>query len=140
MNRPNVKQKLSNAAIKNFANPEARERARLLTIKQFKNPTAVANAKIKALARFDTPEKRALHAQAKAVLCIETGVTFGTCTLASEWLKSTLGRGDNSQISKVCRGVIKSAYGFTWRYITLTTEAVVKPEADLFDLQSVCLG
>ena len=117
MNRPEVKEKLRTKTLKQFANPEAIEAARQRTIKQFSNHAARKLASQKAFERFNTPEKRAAHVQAKAVLCVETGVVFGTCTLAAEWLRSTFGRGDNSQISKVCRGIIKTAYGYTWKYV-----------------------
>jgi hypothetical protein len=124
MNRPEVKQKLRLKALRQFANPVAVELARQKTIEQFSNPEARKHASKKALERFNTPDKRAAHVQAKSVMCIETGVVFGTCTLAAEWLRSTVGCGDNSQISKVCRGVIKTAYGYTWRYITPAKEVV----------------
>ena len=124
MNRPDVKEKLRLKALAQFSKPEAVEANRQNTIKYFSNPEARKHASKKALERFNTPDKRANHAQAKSVMCIETGVVFGTCTLAAEWLRSTLGCGDNSQISKVCRGVIKTAYGYTWRYITPAKEVV----------------
>lgn len=127
MNNPNVKQKLSDAAKKQFAKPEAREKARLLTLKQFSNPQAVAHARLKALARFNTPEKRALHAQAKALRCVNNDKVFGTTTLAAEWVSFFLGKkADNSQIAKACRGIIKSAYGFQWEYIKQATEVEAK--------------
>jgi hypothetical protein len=118
MNRPEVKEKLRAKALQQFSNPDAIEAARQKSIKQFSNPEARKHARKKALERFNTPEKRANHVQAKSVMCVETNEIFGTCTLASEWLKSTLGCGDNSQISKVCRGIIKTAYGYTWKYVT----------------------
>lgn len=126
MANPKVKEKLRQAAIKQFSSAESRELVRQTTLKQFSNPKARENARIKALARFDTPEKQSAHAQAKSVMCIETGMVFGTCTLAAEWLRSTSGRGDNSQISKVCRGVIKTAYGYTWQYVMPATEVAAK--------------
>jgi hypothetical protein len=130
MNREDVKQKIRQATIKTFSNPQAREKARETTLKQFSNPAAIETARKKALQRFDTPEKRAAHVQAKAIICVETGVIFGTGKLAEEWLKSTIGRGDNSQISKVCRGIIKSAYGYTWRFVTPAKESAKQRLAD----------
>ena len=125
MNQPNVKQKLRDAANKQFAKPEAREKARLLTIKQFSNPQAVEVARLNALMRFNTPEKRALHAQAKALRCINNDKIFGTTTLAAEWVSSLLGKkADNSQIAKACRGIIKFAYGFQWEYIKKPKEVL----------------
>lgn len=118
MNRPDVKEKLRLKALKQFSNPKAVEALRQATTKHFANPEARKIASKKAFERFNTPEKRSAHAQAKPVMCVETGEIFGTCTLAAEWLRSTLGRGDNSQICKVCRGVTKTAYGYTWKYVT----------------------
>jgi hypothetical protein len=121
MNREDVKQKLRIAAIRQFNDTAVRERVRQTSLKQFSKPEAIEVARNNALRRFDTPEKRAAHAQAKAILCVETGVIFGTGKLAEEWLKSTIGSGDNSRISKVCRGLIKSAYGYTWKFVTPAT-------------------
>jgi hypothetical protein len=122
VNRADVKQKLRDAAIKQFTNPEARDKARLIALKQFSDPKAVEVARENALARFNTPEKRAAHTQAKAILCVETGLVFGTSTLAAEWLRSKTGSGDNSTICKVCRGIVKSSGGYTWQYVKPTTE------------------
>lgn len=126
MNRAEVKEKLRLKTLAQFSNPLAIELARQKTIAYFSKPEARKHASKKALERFNTPEKRAAHAQAKAVMCVETGKVFGTCTLAAEWLRTTLGCGDNSQISKVCRGVIKTAYGYTWRYVTQAMEVVAE--------------
>lgn len=124
MKQPDVREKLRAAASAQFSSEEARRAASEISIRQFSNPAAREIARQRALERFNTPEKRAKHAQAKAVLCVETGVTFGACTLASEWLVATIGHGDNSQISKVCRGKLKSAYGYTWRYVTQPMEVL----------------
>lgn len=118
MSKEDVKQKLRDAAIRQFSNPEARDRAKILTLKQFSNPDAVELARKKALARFDTPEKRSVHAQAKQVRCIDNGMTFGTTTLAAEWVTSWReAKSDFSQIAKACRGIVKTAYGLRWEYI-----------------------
>jgi len=126
MKNPAVREKIRQKALKQHETPESRELCRIRTLIMFQNPATRENSRQKAFARFDTPDKRAKHAQAKAVLCIETGLVFGTCTLAAEWLRSTLGCGDNSLISKVCRGVIKTAYGYTWHYV-MPTKEVAKP-------------
>jgi hypothetical protein len=130
MNRPEVKAKLSAAMIKHFSDPEARNRTRLLSLKQFSDPKAVEIAKAIALARFDSPEKRAKHAQAKAVVCLANNLVFGTTTLAAEWVSSWRGtKADNSQIAKACRGVIPTAYGLRWKYLTPPTEVLGSPRA-----------
>lgn len=131
MARPEVKEKLRQATLKQFSSAEAREFARQLTTKYFSNPHAREIARANALARFDTPEKRAKHAQSKALRCIDNGMVFGTTTLAAEWVTSWRGaKADNSQISKVCRGIIKTAYGLRWEYVTKPKEVLEKPMAD----------
>ena len=124
MNRDDVKQKLREATIQYFSNPENRNRARFLTLKQFANPSAIELARQQALARFNNPEKRAKHAQAKAIICLDNNMTFGTTTLAAEWVASRRGKADNSQIAKACRGIIPRAYNLKWQYLTPTTEVL----------------
>lgn len=124
MNRPEVKEKLRIAAIKQFADPKAREKNRQRTLHQFSNPEARALARKKALARFDTPEKRAAHVQAKAIRCVETGVVFGTSTLAAEWVTSIRGKkSDNSSIAKAARKKTL-AYGYHWEHPNQAKEAL----------------
>jgi hypothetical protein len=131
MQDPVIKQKISNSLIERFKNPLERKLLSEKTKKFFENPEARNQARQKAIARFDTPEKRAAHAQAKPILCIETGMIFGTGTLAAEWVCSQ-GRhkGDHSSIAKVCRGIKPRAYGYTWRYVTKAKEAAAKLSAD----------
>ena len=128
MQDPVIQKKISDALKEKFKSPLERELLRQRTKKFFENPKARERARQKALARFDTPEKRAAHVQAKAVLCVETGIVFGTGTLAAEWVCSQ-GKyeGDHSSIAKVCRGIKPQAYGYTWRYVTATTEEAAKP-------------
>jgi hypothetical protein len=116
---PDLKKRISEKVTAYVSKPEVRERARNITLKYFSNPEAREKASLLAKKRFDSPEKREKHAQAKALICIETGMKFGTTTLASEWIRS-LGqyKGDNSLIAKACRGGCPSAYGYTWRYLT----------------------
>jgi len=120
-NRTDVKTKLRNAALKQFANPEVRNRAKLLTQKYFSNPIARQLARQKALARFDTPEKRAAHVQSKAIICLDNNMIFGSTTLAAEWVASWRGKADNSQIAKACRGLVPKAYNLRWRYLPPAT-------------------
>lgn len=120
-NRPEVKTKLRNAALRQFSDSQARDKARLTAIRQFSNPIARQVAKQKALARFDTPEKRAAHVQAKAIVCLDNNMIFGSTTLAAEWVASWRGKADNSQIAKACRGLISTAYNLRWRYLKPAT-------------------
>jgi hypothetical protein len=122
MRSESVREKIRQAAIKQFSNPLAREKLRQGVLRHFSNPKAIEVLREKALARFDTPEKRSAHVQAKAILCVEANMTFGTSTLAAEWLRATTGRGDNSQICKACRGIVKSAYGYTWKFVKQAME------------------
>jgi hypothetical protein len=130
MKDPILRQKLRECAVRQFSDPAAREENSRRTKKFFENPKAREHARKKALERFDTPEKRAAHAQAKAILCVETGMIFGTGTLAAEWVCSQgKYKGDNSSIAKVCRGIKPQAYGHTWRYVTPPTGAAAKSSA-----------
>lgn len=118
VSRPEVKLKISKSLKKYFSDPENRKKRRLTSIAHFKNPEARALASKKARERFNTPEKRSEHAQAKSVKCIETGMIFGTGTLAAEWIASQgKYKGDHSSIAKVCRGEKISAFGYTWKYV-----------------------
>jgi len=120
---PEIRAKISQTLKEYFANPTNREKLSAATIAQFKNPKARALASKRARERFNTPEKRAAHVQAKAVKCIETGMIFGTGTLAAEWVASQgKYKGDHSSIAKVCRGEKSSAYGYTWRYVKRTKD------------------
>jgi len=124
MNRPEVKDKLRAAMIKHFSNPEARKLNALKTKQYFSDPKNVEHARQKALARFDTSEKRASHAQAKALICLDNGMVFGTTTLAAEWVTSWRGaKADNSQIARACRGESVMAYGLRWKYLQPAKES-----------------
>lgn len=137
VNKPEFKQKVRQAALKQFSDPAAREKARQITLQQFADPKARENARIKALARFDSPEKRAKHAQAKSVRCINNGMVFGTTTLAAEWVASwRSGKSDNSQIAKACRGIIKNAYGLRWEYVKPATEVAASQSSGMLAPES----
>lgn len=124
MNRPEVKEKLRKRSIEQFANLRARLNAAKKAKEHFENPESRALARELALARFDTPEKRAAHAQAKAIRCIETGVIFGTGTLAAEWVSTIIGKkADNSTIARAARSG-RASYNFHWAYITEATEVL----------------
>lgn len=130
MKRPEIIEKLRQAANKQFASKQAREIQRQNTILQFSNPEARHLARQKALARFDTPEKRSRHAQAKALICVDNNMTFGSTTLAAEWVTTWRGtKADNSQIAKACRGIIKTAYSLRWAYIKPSKEVLAESGA-----------
>lgn len=80
-----------------------------------RSPAALANHRA-AMAR---PEVRAKMAAAAAVpvLCVETGRIFSAVIEAAVWLRSE-GRShaQGGHISQACKGIRKTAYGYTWRH------------------------
>jgi hypothetical protein len=59
---------------------------------------------------------------ARAVLCVETGVTFGSLNDAARWLRETgKSKARNSLIVSACKGRCRGAYGYTWQYVDQTT-------------------
>lgn len=50
---------------------------------------------------------------AKVVVCIETGEIFGTAKSGAQKMGNS---NDPSQIIKVCRGRLKTAHGYHWKY------------------------
>lgn len=57
------------------------------------------------------------HKGAKKVLCVETGVVFDCLQDAAKWLRAN-GRSSATQsnISSVCTGNLKTAYGYHWKH------------------------
>lgn len=54
---------------------------------------------------------------AKAVICLETGVRFECIKHATDWLKSQgFQKASDAPISRACRGMFNTGYGYTWRY------------------------
>lgn len=121
--RPEVKAKISTTLKDYFSDPKNIARLKRQTTKFFKNPAARKLASQKAKERFNSPEKRAAHAQAKAVKCVETGMVFGTGTLAAEWIAAQgIYKGDNSSIAKAAR-CQTTAYGYHWKYVKKRSKA-----------------
>ena len=115
--RPEVKVKISTTLKDYFSDPKNIARLKRQTTEFFKNPAARKLASQKAKERFNSPEKRAAHAQAKIVKCVETGMIFGTGTLAAEWIASQgIYKGDHSSIARAARNKT-TAYGYRWRYV-----------------------
>lgn len=56
--------------------------------------------------------KKMNGAKAKRILCVETGVIYPSAREAARILN--IGQGN---ISAVCRGIYKQAYGFRWEYV-----------------------
>ena len=57
-------------------------------------------------------------ARARPVQCIETGITFDAGIDAVKWLQSTgKVKCTSSSLTQACQGKLKTAYGFTWRYV-----------------------
>lgn len=61
----------------------------------------------------------AKNGSARSVICIETGAHFATMKDAGLWVVS-IGKSKNSRtstnINSVCLGLLKRAYGYTWKY------------------------
>lgn len=57
------------------------------------------------------------HKLAKKVFCVETGAVFDCGEDAAKWLRSQgFSMARQSNISSVCTGNLKSAYGFHWKH------------------------
>lgn len=58
------------------------------------------------------------HPMARAVVCVENGLVFGTSVMAAEWLRSqgVPAKAGKSAIYSACSGRSHTAYGFTWAY------------------------
>lgn len=52
------------------------------------------------------------YSQSKQVLCVETGIVYPSTIEVERQLGFA-----NSHISSACTGRLKTAYGYTWRYI-----------------------
>lgn len=76
----------------------------------------------KRLHKF-TPEQllkikqSAIAARGRKVLCVDNGLEFDAIVDASAWLRDQgFPKASPAAVSRVCRGIVKSAYGLTWRY------------------------
>lgn len=68
--------------------------------------------KIERQVKNRTYAKLGQHSQAREVLCIELGIVFNCAKSAT--IKLGI---DNSDIGKACRGKLKTAGGYHWRYV-----------------------
>lgn len=59
----------------------------------------------------------AKNGRAKAVICIDTNTRFECIKDAENWLKLETGKG--AHISDCCKGRIKSAGGYRWKYLDI---------------------
>jgi hypothetical protein len=70
-------------------------------------------------ARLSQSRTGARSHKARAVMCIETGVTYPTVKAAQDWIvsigKSKLAR--SSLLAAAARGEFEFAYGYRWKYI-----------------------
>ena len=103
-----------NASIKAaYLRPDVRAKIK----KNARTPLALANHK----AAMERPEVREKLRQANAVRvqCIETGQIFPMVLSAVQWLKEN-GRpkAQGVHICQASAGKVKTAYGYTWRYIS----------------------
>lgn len=106
--------------------PEARAKMSAWHTGRHKSPetrakmSAALMGNTRCLGRRVSPETReklanqkrgSANPQAKTVVCVETGVSYLTMADAA---RSVCGNPDS--ISKACRGSLKTAYGYHWRY------------------------
>lgn len=61
---------------------------------------------------YGTRNKRIAMAQSKQVLCVETGVIYPS----TQEVERQLGFA-NTHIGSCCNGKLKTAYGYTWKYV-----------------------
>lgn len=89
-----------------WANPDARAK-RIEAMKQsHSSPEARENKK-----------EYMRKANAKPIICIETGVTYRTLADAVDWLSATRNKKHFQQcLGQAASGKMKTAYGYTWRY------------------------
>lgn len=53
----------------------------------------------------------------RPVICVDLGTTFDALSSAEQWLRSNgYPKAASSAITRVCKGKLKSAYGFRWKY------------------------
>lgn len=58
------------------------------------------------------------HWKATSIMCIETGKKFSYVNEAVNWLKSIGNtKATHTSLTKCCKELQKSAYGYTWKYI-----------------------
>lgn len=56
--------------------------------------------------------------QMKAVICIESGQSFSSMNEAARWLQENgSAKADVSAITRAAKGKVKTAYGFTWKFL-----------------------
>lgn len=103
-----------NGVIESWQDPERRA-ARVAAIKSSMTPEVRAKQGMtqrgvkKSAAHVEGLRK----ARARAVECIDNGMTFSALVDAVTWL----GKGHHSKIIKSCRSDYLRAYGYRWRYI-----------------------
>jgi hypothetical protein len=137
--REEVKEKHRAALLRSWDNPErrakqsqiqkqlksteeARQHMKEISKKCRQNPEI--NQKIIAAckAALTGKKKSATHiaalraVKAKPVICIETGVWYPTATEAIRAIKQNASTTSCTNITNVCKGKQKKAYGFTWMY------------------------
>ena len=110
LNRPEVKQRLSAASAKSNADPAVRDKI---------------SASAKAYWRTDGVKERRLQsllaaskaACARPVLCVERDIAFPAFSDATKWLRANgKTKASHSALVNACKGKLKSAYGYSWRY------------------------
>lgn len=107
-----TKQKLRNANLGKRLSEETRRLVSSNTSRHWlgKKMSAETRAKLSAA-------MKGRKGPVKSVVCVETGEFHESGFAACDWLKQQgLEKPSSSAITKACRGKLKSAYGYQWRY------------------------
>jgi hypothetical protein len=108
--REGLAEKLDAARKKHFSCPENKARAS----KKMSASTSRRNKEEGLASKGGQAAKLVIT---KNVRCIETGVTFYGLKAAANWLIGQTGRKVSiGNISSVCTGKLKTAYGYTWEH------------------------
>jgi hypothetical protein len=107
---PMLKEKISKSSRGVWSRPEYRERITAAISAAWKDPDSRARriASLSVAIRKD---------RAKTVICVETNRPFDTVTDAAKWLRENgWPKACPPNIVATCKGRVKAAYGYTWRY------------------------
>jgi hypothetical protein len=107
--RPETKSRLRASSARNNAKPDVK--AKLSNSgKAYWSMPGVKEARLRPL----LAASKAVCA--KRVQCVCTGEVFASFADAAKWVRETNPKASHSAIVNACKGKLKSAYGFVWRY------------------------
>jgi hypothetical protein len=101
--------------------PEAKAKRAKATSISKKNKPITKNHRenlLKAFAKKDVIERKRKATNAKKIICTQTNIVFETTYCAEKWLLSNgFDQANASTIWKALNNKLKTAYGYTWRYL-----------------------